>query len=101
MLAVRRARIARQLAERWAADPCDPCAELLEEIADCNRIAGNLADNAALRELICTMHLEGFTHHGETKLTTEQKELLYDVLDYEYEASDPGSFQPRQRWWKD
>jgi hypothetical protein len=51
---------------------------------------------AALRDLVAAMYLE-FGRHGETTLTTEQKELLYDTV----EGHDTfEGCEPMTRWWR-
>lgn len=50
----------------------------------------------ALRDLAATMWLY-MRRNGVTHLTTEQKELLYDVLDASREDGDP----LHDRWWRE
>lgn len=57
----------------------------------------NMADPAALKDLISSLYLY-IGRRAETQLTTEQKELLYDVTDEHY--SDQGiPTEQRERWW--
>lgn len=57
------------------------------------------AEVERLRDLVSSMWLY-IGHHAETQLTTEQKELLYDVVDAlrEREGLSP---EPMRRWWRD
>lgn len=50
-------------------------------------------------DLIATLHLY-IGHHAETKLTTEQRELLYDAVEQWRERHMPGECEPMERWWR-
>jgi hypothetical protein len=55
-------------------------------------------DLARAHDLIGTLHLY-ITRHTETQLTTEQKELLYDIVEARYRAHGI-SDEPMERWWR-
>lgn len=54
-----------------------------------------LSEVDRLRDLVGSMWLY-MRGRGEVHLTTEQRELLYDVLDAGRESGEP----PMQRWWR-
>lgn len=56
----------------------------------------NLNDPATLRELIAYLWLY-IGRYEETKLTTEQKELLADVVEGTPDAADDFKYD---RWWQ-
>jgi len=62
---------------------------------DMTNVAALVRERDRLQDLAATMWLY-VGHVGETNLTTEQKELLYDVLDAQREDGDP----LYERWWR-
>jgi hypothetical protein len=60
------------------------------------RRAANLESAAALRDLVATLWLY-IGRYVETQLTTEQKELLADVVEADGESGRPFEYE---RWWR-
>jgi hypothetical protein len=58
--------------------------------------AANLADVDALRGLIESLWLY-IGRYEETQLTTEQKELLADVVEQRADRDEPYEYE---RWWR-
>jgi len=60
-----------------------------------------------LKDLLTTLNLY-IGHYAWTQLTTEQKELLADVVDSEHEKQDMNdghwgtdlAYRPTERWWR-
>lgn len=58
-----------------------------------------MLDEITAREDLITSMFFYITRYAETQLTTEQKELLYDIWD-EHNAREYGDTEPSDRWWR-
>ena len=58
-----------------------------------------LTENDQLRDILCSLNLY-IGQYEWTQLTTEQKNMLADVVDRERQQNFPDDHTPLERWWQ-